>query len=151
METGTIGVRANVFLYVGGKLKKAEHNIVTEAGLRELGAAMTSAGKGKNLVLTYGAIGTGTSTPSRADTQLGNEVHRVPVAVEKEVVDGSNLYRFLFGAIAERFSEIGFFIGDDASIRAGTGILFDRSLLDHDNTVDPEDIEIEVIVTFVNV
>lgn len=117
--------------------RRESHNIITTAGLAALSQAINWSGiqdvansigltaQQYSLAPLYGAVGTGTSAPSAADTALGTEVARATVA-QGSGTNGQASWSFFFGnnQAVGSISEAGAFAG--ASLVPGSGTLVDH-------------------------
>lgn len=108
-----------------------KNNIITTAGkiaiLRRLKNAGSKANEG---VITYGAVGTGTTTPAITDTTLATEVARA--LVSNSIISGLELTLRVFFSQSEAnttLKEFGWF-GEDADGSVDTGTLFNRIQID---------------------
>lgn len=102
------------------------HNVVPNVGRGVLISRLTND-------LTYSgtvnkvALGTGATTPSNSDTQLGTEVYRNNAASLTSAVNIGYISGFFTAAeVSGSFAEVGLFI--DGAAGANTGALFSRAL-----------------------
>lgn len=101
-------------------------NLITNAGydaiLRRLGNIALRSNEG---MITYGAVGTGTSTPSASDTQMESELERKLLAVTSE--SNQVLEIEVFFTTAEANGTITKFalFGEEATAAADSGTMFE--------------------------
>lgn len=103
-----------------------QKNIVPSIGLNILAKSLTNdPATGYEPRITYGAVGTGTTTPALADTMLETEVFRSLISSQSD--NGAVAYNTLFLGYGEAngndISEMGLFCGD-ASGTADSGKIF---------------------------
>jgi len=88
-----------------------------------------AATKTNESIITYGAVGTGSSTPVNADTVLDTELERVQVASMSNSDNVLTVRTFFNTSQANgTLTEFGLF-GEDASASADSGTLFERVLI----------------------
>ena len=125
---------------------KEYENLFTTVGKNSLFQRL--AGDSSKGLITYGAVGTGLSTPSITDIKLNNEVFRKSISTL--LVNNTLLIARLFLSTSEGnyyLKEFGLF-GDNATGSTDSGTLFDRCIVEH-NKVSSETVTIEVILEFV--
>jgi hypothetical protein len=101
--------------------------------------------------ITYVALGTSTTSPTAADTKLGNEVFRKAVTSYTNGATGEiliNMYLAPTDAIGDDIEEVGFFGGSSASSAANTGVLLARGLYHHNAKTSLESIQFQLDFTF---
>ena len=120
-----VALQNNVrFETVGGRLLAEAHNLTTDAG--EIFAANRWA-TSKQDPLSYMAIGTGTTAPTKADKALRNEVYRDAFTGVETTANGSAVMSMLVGsgqANGYPVSEAGLFNAEEG------GTMFARVVLD---------------------
>ena len=82
-----------------------------------------------SLNITHGAIGTGTTTPTTSDTQLGTEIARVPVTYSADNQNSIAAIQFFFPDATlpnDTYSEFGTFV--DATNTGASGQMFNHAL-----------------------
>ncbi|MEO6889383.1 MAG: phage tail protein, partial [Ktedonobacteraceae bacterium] len=98
--------------------------IITNAGLGLIRDSLSGA---NNALITYVALGTSSTTPTTADTQLGTEVFRKKVtSYTNGGANGEiliNCYIAPADVVGVDIEEIGFFGGGAATSTANTGVL----------------------------
>ena len=108
------------------------YNIVPNVGLNALAENIinTTPPASQSLRISYGGLGTGTGTPTGADTILGNEEYRQTVSSQVRVTNKAYNTVFLDNNSGNGFtySEFGLFSGE-ATATADSGTLFSRVLL----------------------
>lgn len=101
--------------------------------------------------ITYVALGTSTTSPTAADTQLGAEVFRKAVTSYTNGSTGEifiNMYLAPLDAVGDDIEEIGFFGGTSATATANTGVLLARGLWTHNPKTNLESITFQLDFTF---
>lgn len=96
-----------------------------------------------NPKITYVAMGTGTSTPTAANTQLDNEVFRKAVTSYTNGATGEILISMYLGptdAVNVDIEEVGFYAGNSATNALNSGVLVARGLWSHNNKTGLESI-----------
>lgn len=110
-------------------------NLIVTAGKSAIAARLAGdtavANRGE---ITYGAVGTGTTAPTLADTTLETELVRKLLALRSFSANVATLRMFLTTAEGNgTLKEFGLF-GEDASITADSGTMFNRLLIDRVKT-----------------
>lgn len=105
-----------------GKVRTYEaENVVTTALKEELISQLFEAAESSDILITYGLVGTGTNTPSAADTQLQTEIARTTIA---SLSSASTVgYATAFFSESEgngTLKEAGIVFGGSASANTGT-------------------------------
>ena len=96
--------------------------------------------------ITFGAIGSGTATPTLGDTTLGTETFRKILATRTFSGNQATLRLFLSTSEGNgTIEEFGLF-GEDASVAADSGTLFNRVLVNRVKT-SSNTLTIEVVLT----
>lgn len=122
-------VRPTLYDAATGKIKwqgKWQNNIIPDVGLaaivRRLGDIGTYSNEG---IITYGAVGDGSSTPDANDTQMNNEIERKTIGTAS--VSGQTLTLEVFFTTAEANGDITQFalFGEEASAASDSGTMFD--------------------------
>jgi hypothetical protein len=101
--------------------------------------------------ITYVALGSGTTTPTAADTKLVNEVFRKAVTSYTNGATGEifiNMYLAPTDAIGDDIEEVGFFGGSSATSAANSGVLLARGLYHHNAKTGLESIQFSLDFTF---
>lgn len=101
--------------------------------------------------ITYVALGTSSTAPTAADTQLGSEVFRKKVTASTNGATGEiliNMYLAPGDAIGKDIEEVGFFGGASATSRANTGVLIGHGLYSHNPKSNVESIQFQLDQTF---
>jgi hypothetical protein len=101
--------------------------------------------------ITYVALGTSTTSPTAADTKLGNEVYRKAVTSFTNGSAGEifiNMYLGPLDAVGDDIEEVGFFGGSSATSSANTGVLLARGLWHHNPKTNLESIQFQLDFTF---
>jgi len=85
-------------------------------------------------IVTYGAVGTGSSTPANSDIKLATELIRKTIASSSNA-DNVVTFRIFFTTSEANgtLTEFGLF-GEDASVSADSGTLFERVLFSKTKT-----------------
>jgi len=101
------------------------HNIVPTEGLVAIANRLGDIGaKANEGIVTYGAVGTGSSTPLISDTQMFSEFFRKLIASASTTNSVSQIQTFLAaGEGNDTLSQFALF-GEDASGSADTGTMF---------------------------
>ncbi len=121
---------------------------VTDAGV---GLLRDGAKGATNPQLLYVAVGTSNTTPTAADTKLGNEVFRKKTtsytngASPGEVI--AALYLTPTDAVGVDIEEVGVFGGSTATSHANTGVLLARGLYSHNPKTAVESLTLQVDLT----
>lgn len=113
----------------GEKRIVEKDNLIVTAGRAWIASRLAVSGSPADIRITHSALGTGTSTPANADTQLQTEVYRKNVA--SATSDQATTYLTAFYSATEytgNIKEAGMFINGSAG--ANTGTLFSRIALD---------------------
>ena len=100
-----------------------------------------------NPKITYVGLGTGTSTPTAANTQLDNEVFRKAVTSYTNGATGEILVSMYLGptdAVNVDIEEIGFFAGNSATNALNSGVLVARGLWSHNAKTGLESIIFQI-------
>lgn len=114
-----------------------------EAIARRLGNIALKANEG---VVTYGAVGTGTTAPQNSDTQLETELFRKLIASVSYTANVITIRTFYTTAEANgALREFGLF-GEDASGAANSGTLFQRVNINRTKT-NSKTLTIESVIT----
>lgn len=105
------------------------HNIVPTIGRTRIAEALTGNITDENdIIVNYGALGVGTTTPVNGDTTLDTESFRKLIASTSFAANVAYLTAFYLAAdVSGTFYEHGIFIDGNAS--ADTGVLLSRVLL----------------------
>lgn len=127
--------------------KELLDNIITDDGLQFLSEVI--AGEQSSGKYLYLGIGTGTALPSSGDSQLVNELERVPFRDYTFPSNGVARQRALIRDTEGVFhiKELGVFAGDSATEDVNTGVLVSRVLYERDKT-NLETIQVTRIDTF---
>lgn len=116
------------------KFKKLVDNMFVTAGKNSLADALRGTTANNKGIITYCALGTGSTAPALADTTLQTEIVRKLVSVRS--VSGNVATFQTFFTTAEgngSLREAGLF-GDDASSTANSGTLFARVAINRTKT-----------------
>lgn len=129
------------------EISKWHKNIIPTEGregiARRLGNIAEKANEG---MVTYGAVGTGTTTPQNSDTQLETELARKLISSTSYVSNAITIRTFYTTAEANgALKEFGLF-GEDASGAANSGTLFQRVLIDRTKTAS-KTLTVESVIT----
>lgn len=129
------------------EIGKWHKNIIPTSGREAIGRRLGNIGaKSNEGMVTYGAVGTGTTTPQNSDTQLVTEICRKLVA---SVSYSTNIITIrIFFTTAEAngdLKEFGLF-GEDASVTVNSGTLFQRVLISKTKTAS-KTLTIESVIT----
>ncbi len=125
---------------------------VTDAGV---GLLRDGAKGATNPLLLYVAVGTATTTPTAADTKLGNEVFRKKVtsytngAGAGEVIVA--LYLTPTDAVGTDIEEVGVFGGSSATSKLNTGVLLGHGLYSHPLKTNLESITLQIDLTLTHI
>ena len=115
------------------------HNLITSAGLNALARAICQTGSKTNEgIPTFLAVGTDDTAADVGDVALGTEIFRKSLVLKTATAGAAALECFLLttegnGAI----KELGVF-GEDATVTADSGTLFNRSIIDLTKTSSKE-------------
>lgn len=119
--------------------------IITNAGLNLLRDALSGA---NTPVVTYVALGTGSTAPSASDTQLASESYRKRVtSFTNGGSPGEILINMYLGPgddIGDNIAEVGFFGSPTATAAANTGVLLARGLYSHPSKLGTESIQFQL-------
>lgn len=107
---------------------KEYHNLVATTYKSSL-AALLNAEAPNNGIVNYGAVGTSTTTPAAADTQLGAEVARTTVYSRGRASNVTTLQFYFDPTTANgALKEFGAFVAGTSTANSGT--LFDHAAID---------------------
>lgn len=121
-----------------------KRNLIVSAGKYLVGDLMTDT---VSVGITYHAIGTGTTTPAGADTQLTTEVARKQFASRTRVANTVILSAFYTAAESTyNIKEAGSF-GASAGATANSGTLFNHYLQSYDNSGGTYDLTFDIEIT----
>jgi len=99
-------------------------NLVALVGLSVVAQRLAN-NLANTLVINYGALGTDTTAPTQADTQLGTEVFRKAPLSQSDDDNVCNIgFFYTAGEVSGTFREFGTFI--DGTGSANTGVLFNK-------------------------
>lgn len=87
-----------------------------------------------NLAIAYVAIGTSSTAPTAADTQLGAEVFRKALTSTSAPSTGTGTFTLYLApgdAVSVGINEVGWFAGSGASGTANSGVMIARGLYAH--------------------
>jgi hypothetical protein len=129
----------------GEILAERDNLVVTNA--RVLLAAATAGNSGYQ-VISYCAIGTGTTTPAITNVTLTSEVSRQPTSLSGASGVTATI-QTLFPAALSSFSikELGLFGGAATSV-SGSGLMFSHTLLTYNNASGPKDLIITWTISY---
>lgn len=139
-------VKCELFDLSGKVIETKEYdNLVVNVAKNAFAAMLNNEASSFDGVVNYGAVGTDTSSPSAADTQLGAEIARVAVESNSRTANVATI-TFYFDPTTGNglLKEFGAFIAGSAS--ANTGYLFDRVNIDVPKTA-LNSLRITLIVT----
>ena len=123
-----------VKLLANGKVVAESHNLITTVGKALVGDMLIDV-SGYDTGLTYCAIGTGTTTPTVANTTLVTETARTTITYKERSSNTLFLQTLFLAANCNVFiKEVGLFGHSTASGAANSGVLFARALLSYDNS-----------------
>lgn len=110
-------------------------NIIPTVGRIAIARRLANIGlKANESIITYGAVGTGTSNPENANVKLDNEGFRKLVASTSYNLNTAEIRIFFNTSEAnETWTEYGLF-GEDATASADSGTLFERLLINKTKT-----------------
>lgn len=95
-------------------------------------------------LVTYVALGSGTSTPSASQHTLDNELFRKAIVAQTNGTNHGELLITMFLSAADAngddIEEVGFFGGNSASATPNSGRMFARGLYSHDPKANTESI-----------
>lgn len=114
-----------------GKLKTRDivKNMFVTAGKNSLAASLSGITSSNKGIITYCALGTGTTAPALADTDLEAELGRKQVSVSSATANVALFQTFFTTSeVVGTLREAGLF-GDDASGTANSGTLFARAAI----------------------
>ena len=134
----------NVELYANDKLVFQHHNVSTTAGRELLMEALTDNTR-PDIQIKFAALGTGTGSFVQSNTSLFNEVYRVGILEPAIYGATQRQYAFPLGRPAYRVTEIGLFMGADATSTLNTGVLFNHSPLVYRGTTEQP--ELTAVIT----
>jgi hypothetical protein len=129
-----------------GEVLAENCNAVVDSGLN-LTALLLDPGSGYT-GLNFCALGDGDTEVSNFDTTLDSEIVRKQITTYSVVTDQfTTLTFFLADECDFHIEEVGLF-GHDADEITDSGVLYNRSLIDYDNSATPKDLVIASIITF---
>ena len=97
-------------------------------------------------IITYGAVGKGTTTPANSNTKLGAEIERKAIASTSQADNIITIRTFFTTSEANGvLKEFGLF-GEEATASADTGTLFERVSIDRTKT-SAKTLLIESVIT----
>lgn len=123
------------------------HNLVVTSG-KVLVARMLMEEAGFDTGITYCDVGTNNTAPTIADTDLNTGTKRN--AITRTIRTGNAVqFRTFYAAadITAYLKEVGLFGHSTASSSLGTGEMFNRAIIDFDNTAGSKDLTVVVQVT----
>lgn len=103
-----------------------------------------------NPKITYVALGTGTSTPTAAQTQLDNEVFRKAVTSYTNGATGEIFVSMYLGptdAVNVDIEEVAFYGGNSATTALNSGVMLARGLWSHNSKTGVESIVFQIDAT----
>jgi hypothetical protein len=114
-------------------IKNIIPNVALNSIANRLSGANTKANAGQ---ATYGAVGTGTTTPAVTDTKLDNELYRNAISLASNNIDNVANIQTFFGKNEANgtITEFGLF-GEDATGAADSGILMQHITFNYTKTV----------------
>ena len=151
----TIEVKGNIHIFAGvpdliGPPAPVQRvsNLVVNGGLNFL-AALLAFEAGYTTGLTQCEIGTGTTAPAAGQTALVTPIGRVASSGVNRIGSAAR-FRFFFAAARAtgHLRELGLFGHSDATGVVGTGTMFNRALINVDNTAGDRDITIVAEIAF---
>lgn len=119
-------------------------------------AAITVTSAAKNLIRTgswlptYVAVGTSSTAPTTADTQLGAESFRKAVTTYTNGATGEvliSMYMAPSDDVGDNIQEVGFFGGASASSLPNSGVLIAHGLYSHASKANTESIQFTLDMT----
>lgn len=126
---------------------KIYKNLIPNTGLNAIVRRLANAGTKTNEgVITYGAVGLGTTAATATDTILENEYYRKEIA--NATISASILYIYTYFTPTQAvgsLKEFGLF-GEDATSLPDTGTLFQRVIIDEEK-IATEALTIESTIT----
>lgn len=114
-----------------GRIKSVDTvpNMVVTAGKSAIADALQGTTENNKGIITYCAVGTGSTAPVEADTTLETELFRKLISVRSVTANAALFETFYTTSEANgTLAEAGLF-GDDASASADSGTLFARVLI----------------------
>jgi len=122
-------------------------NVMPAVGRQAIGRRLGNIGlKANEGMVTYGAVGTGTTAPQASDTQLEVELDRKLIASTSYAANVITIRTFFTTAEAVgNLKEFGLF-GEDASGTPDSGTLFQRALIDKTKTAS-KTLTVESVIT----
>lgn len=102
-------------------------------------------------VISYFALGTGTTAPAAGDTTLQHEVFRKAITSYSNNGDGSiiiNVYVSPIDAVSFDLEEIAIYGGKSASTKANSGTMIARGLFPHGTKLATESLQLQLTLTF---
>jgi hypothetical protein len=133
MELKIKGLHKFTFRNIAGEIirEKTYENLVVLLGRKQICNAL--GGLSPNIIINYGAVGTGGNSPSNADTTLQTEFYRVTVTGANVVDNVLEVQQFYGLAEANtQLYEAGEFINGTGVV--DSGILFSRWNIDENKT-----------------
>lgn len=129
------------------EISKWHKNIIPTEGREAIGRRLGNiALKANEGMVTYGAVGTGTTTPQNSDTQLETELFRKLIASASYSANVITIRTFYTtGEANGALKEFGLF-GEDASAAANSGTLFQRVNINRTKTAS-KTLTIESVIT----
>ena len=111
-------------------------NIIPDAGRTAIARRLANVGsKANEGIITYGAVGTGTTYPQNSDTQLAVELDRKLCSRRTNTLNVITVRTYFTTEEANGdLKEFGLF-GEDADGTANSGTLFERVLINRTKTI----------------
>lgn len=126
------------------KLEAENRNVIVDLAIDWIGYALIDESATYDTGITYQAIGTSTTTPAVTDTTLATESSRNPITAKSYDDSDQEIDLSTFFAAADcsvNIKEVGLF-GATATSAADSGHLFNRALINYDNSAGTKDIRI---------
>lgn len=102
-------------------------------------------------VISYFALGTGTTAPVAGDVSLQHEVFRKAITAYSNGADGVvivNVYVSPIDAVGYNIEEIAIYGGKSASTTANSGTMIARGLFPHGTKTATESFQLQLTLTF---
>jgi len=131
-----------------GEVEVAEYkNVIPTVGREAIARRLIDEGlKSNESIITYGAVGTGTTSASVSDTKLESELFRKTIASTSRTNNVIHIRTFYTTSEANgELKEFGLF-GEDATATADSGTLFERVNINRTKT-NSKTLLIESVIT----
>ena len=115
-------------------LEDERHNLVTDDGVSLLASMLAAPADHADGGIRFCEVGTSATAPDTSDTRLATPHRRTGVNEPQRSGDTLSYQAFFpSGTIKVNLREMGLWAGPDSTIGIGTGVLFARSPINHNN------------------